>query len=137
MPPHRQLSFLKPEFSPERLRSGLHQVWHDPLGSWALRLATLCLFALVALAGLVSQRVPPEIPLHFSRPWGVNQLVGRQSLWYLAIGGTAIALLHTLAAAAFFNTYKLLSRLVAWTGAFLLILLILVTVTVYLRVGSW
>lgn len=83
----------------------------------------------------VIARVPPQIPLFYSRPWGEAQITEKTSLIWLA---GALALLNSinfLLAARLWEKEKLLGQIVVWTTFLLNILWLLALLTVWIRVG--
>lgn len=132
----RQLSFLKSSLSMESVREGSRAIMGDTPARWGLGVMIILISSLIGLAWFVSSRVPPEIPLHFSRPWGTKQLVSHQSIWRLTGTASLISILQGIFASFLFQRDKHLARLVVWTTCLVLFLLIVAITTVYIRVGS-
>ena len=61
-------------------------------------------------------KLPPQIPLFYSRPWGEDQLVNPYLLPILP-GGIIIMVLFSLIAIRFFPEEKFLSRILIFTTA--------------------
>lgn len=102
--------------------------------SWTAKLLLVCALGLIAAIWFIWSKVPPEIPLHYSRPWGAKQLVGKSSLMAVAGAGVAVAIIHSALASAITDSNPLLARIFAWSGIFQLLLLGLAILTVYIRV---
>lgn len=93
-------------------------------------------FGIIFFGALFSfGRVPPEIPLQYSRPWGQDQLAPKSALWLLAGGGAVITLVHVALASLLFKKDQLSAHIIIWTGVLILFFLILSVFTIYLRVG--
>lgn len=111
-------------------------VWTNPLLKRAVQLSIVLLIVLSSETVFIYYNVPPQIPLWYSRPWGIEQLAPKSFLLFLAFCGITIALLHSVTASYFLKTDRLSAYLILWTGIVLLFLLLLSIATVYLRVGS-
>lgn len=99
-----------------------------------LLMAFICLLIFL-LTWWVYQDVPPEIPLFYSRPWGESQLVSALALYWLAVSCIVVVIAHTLLAIRFHKNHRFLSQAVAWSGIYILIVVIISILTVYSRVG--
>ncbi|MCH7951757.1 hypothetical protein IH980_03405 [Patescibacteria group bacterium] len=110
-----------------RFRDSLHRLWQDRIGGRALRTALSLLVFLILLIGVVYWRLPPEIPLTYSRPWGVLQLVPSSFLFVVAVGSALLVMLNSILAALLFETEELLARILIWASA-LTVFLVDVTV---------
>lgn len=111
------------------------KIWVTPIlkkGVWV----SVIFFGIIFFGALFSfGRVPPEIPLQYSRPWGQDQLAPKSALWLLIGGGAAVMLVHLTLASLLFKKDQLSAQVVIWTGVFILFFLILSVFTIYLRVG--
>ncbi|MBI5356765.1 hypothetical protein HZB78_04095 [Candidatus Collierbacteria bacterium] len=98
----------------------------------------MVLFSLLMLpvAWWVYRNVPSEIPIFYSRPWGIPQLAPAFAVYWLAGSGIAITVIHTLLAIKLHKDNRLLSQVSLWSGIYLLILIAISLLTVYYRVGS-
>lgn len=72
--------------------------------------------AIAASVWWIDGRVPPEIPLWYSRPWGERQLAGRQVLWFLAGGLGGAGILTLIMGRALLVGQKTVARIVVWTA---------------------
>ncbi len=93
------------------------------------------LLATAASVWWIEGRVPPEIPLWYSRPWGEGQLAGRQALWWLAggvgVGGVFSLILGVRMAAG----QKVAARIIVWTSVLVEALGLAAVWNVWRRVG--
>lgn len=57
---------------------------------WNLRCVTAATVVGVGLLVVFGKRLPPEVPLLYSRPWGQEQLVNSVWLWLLPVAGAMV-----------------------------------------------
>lgn len=114
----------------------------DPSYAWnhswvrrAVHLSLMLSLVLSAAVWLTASRVPPEVPLHYARPWGNLQLVSRSTLWLVAGVGVISTALHAVTAASIFKRDMFMAPVVVWSSVLFLLLLLLAVAVVYLRVG--
>lgn len=114
-----RMSFVKRD---QILRSGL----------WAMGgLTTVILVAVL----IVFNRVPPQVPFLYTRPWGEAQIVSKQDL-LIFVGGILITgLTGLLVSLGLYKRDQTLSRLVIWCLVTELFLALLSVITIWLRVG--
>lgn len=98
------------------LRSKYHLVRKDPLFIWCARLILLFVIPTSLLLILKTNKLPPEIPLYYSLPWGEEQLAQPLAL-YLVLGGLVLtALLNTFLSLLLFSSTKILSRILMFAA---------------------
>lgn len=101
----------------------------------AVHLSLVLCLVLSTVVWFTASRVPPEVPLHYARPWGNLQLVPRSTLWLVAGLGVLSAAFHMAIAASVFKRDAFMAPVIAWSSVFFLLLLLLTVIVVYLRVG--
>lgn len=101
-------------------------------GIWA---AAGLVLAILVSAWWIAGRVPPQIPLWYSRPWGEGQLAGRQALWWLAGGLGVTGILALIMGTAMWAGQKTVARIVVWTAVLIEALGFLAVWNVWWRVG--
>lgn len=102
------------EFSLTKVRQQSEQIWNDQVGGLGLRiLGGLIGISLVGL-GWGYGRLPAEVPLWFSRPWGATQLA--HPAWLMLLPGSLIVMsgMAIALAGAVYEQEKLLARMVIW-----------------------
>lgn len=120
----------------ERVKIRSKAAWNDLLVRRGVKaIGCLLLLNAIAIVAMIS-RVPPEIPLHFSRPWGIMQLVPSYVLWWLFAAEVCASIIHTVAAFFIFQKHDTLARMLLWAGFFVIVLVSISIGTVYLRVGQ-
>lgn len=93
------------------------KIWQDQVCGWGLRLTLgLALVSSIGL-GVVFWRLPPEVPLWFSRPWGEAQLTKPEALWLLPSSVWLVGMVSVGVAGVMFNDEKLLARISIWGAA--------------------
>lgn len=87
------------------------------------------IFLLLTLAIILLKRklIPPEIPLFYNRPWGL-QLVPSVWLWIILLIDFLILAVNSYLAARISREEKLLSQILIWTSTLFSALL---TITIY------
>lgn len=61
-------------------------------------------------------RLPPELPLYYSRPWGQAQLVTPEQFLILPVFSLTVFLINTILALKLHPQEKILARLALWTS---------------------
>ena len=98
------------------LKKQIDELAVDPVAKLGLRIAFVTLgLSLVGLTA-VWHRLPPEVPLFYSRPYGESQLTGNWSLWFLPLISLTIMVLSLRAAARTRLEEPLLSQILIWSG---------------------
>lgn len=123
---------------PQRPRSAMvdpRDAWNLPLVRRAVQLSIILALILSVVVWFTVSHVPPELPLHYARPWGELQLAPRSTLWLVAGLGVVSTALHAALAGSVFKRDAFMAPVTVWSSVFFLLLLILAVVVVYLRVG--
>jgi len=74
------------------------------------------------LLAIMGYKLPPEVPLLYSRPYGQNQLIPVWSLWLLLGLMTVIDLVSFRIASNLLEKEKLLAQILVWTGCLITIM---------------
>lgn len=117
------------------LRDYLVSLWKDPVAGLGLRISLLFIALFGILLVFFFWRLPPELPLFYSRPWGTAQLVPTSFLFVLGVGLSLLVILHAVFAALVLNSEPLLSSLLVWTGALVAFLVDVTVLRVFLLVS--
>ena len=89
----------------------LGKFWESKINSRILRLNILIfLFEIVAIVWFFN-RLPPEIPIFFSRPWGSAWLSGTSSIFILPLFAFLAALINYFLAIYYHQKKTILSEL--------------------------
>lgn len=105
----------------------LSELWQDRVIGKALRFSILLIILLFVVIFSFLWRLPPEIPLTYSRPWGTEQLVPSIFLLFLFFLVIIVLLINSFFASLLFSSQQLLARILSWTSV-VFILLIDITV---------
>ena len=94
------------------------EVWQDKITNWALNLALVAIISGLIFLGFSWSKLPPEVPLFYSLPWGKEQLASPVFLWFLPLSSLVLVFTN-LGLASFFSSDKLLARtLTVTTGLY-------------------
>ncbi len=88
----------------------------DPATKLGLRVGFLSLGLQVLILGAMFNRLPPEVPLLYSQPYGESQLVSSWGLGLLPGFSLLIQLVSIKSAENFIETDKLLAQILSWVG---------------------
>ena len=102
--------------SPKKVSKIYRVVWQDDVSRRGF--ATAIFFWLAGLSILIFFyfRLPPQIPLFYSLPWGEDQLAS-SNLIFVIPGSVLLIILTNLLAASFFSEEKLLLRTLGLASA--------------------
>lgn len=115
------------------IRQEIDQLSTDPIAKTGLRLGFLGLGLGLLILAAAWAKLPPEIPLLYSRPYGQDQLIGRWQVWLLPAIGILIEVVAVRSASALIDKDQLLTHILVWAAAVInLMILITVIATVFL-----
>lgn len=118
-----------------QVRTDTKEIWGDKIAGAGVKLSTAIVLAQIGSAFFISAKVPPEVPLFFSRPWGIAQLASSLSVYWLVGWGILLWFIHLVLAISLFKKDKIMSRIIVWTGTLILFFTSLSLANVYVRVG--
>ncbi len=95
----------------DKIQNSLYLIWHDYIGGRSFRLSLVFFFFLLLLFAVSFWRIPPQIPLAYSRPWGVAQLVPSTFLVVLIFLALVLVMANGILASLLFSTEQLLARI--------------------------
>lgn len=96
------------------MRFSFKEVWQDKTTNWALNLALVAIISSVIFLGLSWPKLPPQVPLFYSLPWGKEQLAPPVLLWFLPASSSVLVVIN-LFLVGLFSSDKLLVRILAVT----------------------
>lgn len=99
------------------LKQEIDELSLDPVAKLGLRLAFLIIGSQLIILALIWHRLPPEIPLLYSRAYGEAQLAQSFWLWLLPLATFTIELISIRLAAKARTENQLWSQMLAWVGA--------------------
>jgi len=97
-------------------------VWRKKTSQTGIKLFFALLLLTFCFLILTISRLPPEIPLFYSRPWGEEQLASKYFLWFLLIGLSICALIDIILATLVSEKFPLLAQILIWTGVLILLM---------------
>lgn len=89
----------------------LGKFWQQPVNSRFFQINLAVIATQILYLFINFRRLPPQVPLYYSQPWGLSQLASAGELFYLPILSVIILLLNNSLAAFYLHRYQLLSRL--------------------------
>lgn len=89
----------------------------------AVKLSFFFLGTLILIDLIFFWRLPPKIPLFYSRPWGEAQLASPLFLFLLTGTVMALVLMNLLVTAIVYNKERLLSQILLWINVLLVFLI--------------
>lgn len=118
-----------------RVREQSGRIWGDGVSSLGIKVWLVLLGITGVSLGWVYGRLPPEVPLWFSRPWGEMQL-GLKG-WLLVLPGSilVIDIVAATGAGLIYGREKLLARMVVWGTVVIDFLLSYALIRILLLVG--
>lgn len=88
----------------------------DKVNSWIL-ISSVILFLLQTISiAIYFKRLPPEIPLFYSRPWGSQMLAGKAFIWLIPAMALFFIFFNFLIVILFERENKFLSRVLLATS---------------------
>lgn len=105
------------------MKKTFEKIYEDPFcfGGLTLSLATLSLGCLFLL--LFWSRLPPQIPLFYSQPWGEGQLGFKIQMLFLPLFAFLIFAFSLFSARRLFKSNIVLARILIGTGSILILVL--------------
>lgn len=115
MPKLRQLKF----FEHSSLKT-VKEEFNTLFGNQSLKKYIYLAFFLLGIdfiaLGISWFKLPPELPLFYSRPWGESRLIAKGLIFILPLSGLIINLINLRLASVLFKTEFLLSQVLIWTS---------------------
>jgi hypothetical protein len=93
---------------------------------------TFLLVTYILIVGIFIFRLPPQIPLFYSRPWGTEQLARSSFVFVVFAINLFIIIFNSILSAFFLEKEKLLSYTLMWTIVLYLLLIDITIIKVFL-----
>lgn len=110
----------------KQLRLSPSENWDTIKKNWILTLVPKFVLSLLFISILTTvlewNKLPPLIPLWFSRPWGIDQLAPRTYIFILPVGAFIIFLLNTFLGIFFTAEYLIFTQALYLTSLLISIL---------------
>jgi len=110
----------------KKTQEALSFLMAEPAVKKGARAGVAGVLLMVAVLLFAWKRLPPEVPLFYSRPWGESQLAEKEWLWVLPGVGVGVLVLNLKIASLFFKEEPFLIKGLVW-GATLIVGLLAVT----------
>lgn len=106
---------MQRSFLLNQVREQSERIWQDKACGLGMRLMVGFSGGSLVWLTLVSRKLPPQVPVWWSRPWGAMQLAEPVWLWLLPGSLVVINLVAVVVAGVGFRREeKLLARMVIW-----------------------
>jgi hypothetical protein len=92
------------------------QFWQEKLNGTVFRWNLVVIIAQTSYIWYRYNSLPPEVPLYYSRPWGVEQLAASATVFLLPLMSFIVMIINTLFAVFLLRSNSLLSRLLVITS---------------------
>lgn len=102
--------------SPKRVVKIHQAVWQDTISRRSFATAVFFWLASLSILMFFYFRLPPQVPLFYSLPWGEDQLASSSSIFTIP-GSVFLIIITNLLAASFFPEEKLLLRTLGLASA--------------------
>ena len=99
---------------------------HDPFARISIRLGIVLILIQLAFLLINFKRLPSEVPLFYSLPWGEKRLADFKFLFLLPFLSLVIMTFNFMIAKKLYNNERLLSRMIS-SVAFVFVLFCLIT----------
>lgn len=96
----------------------------NTLHRWCLRGGFALHIVVAGLLLFVWTRLPPQLPLYYSKPWGVEQIGTPLELAAVVVSSLVLFIINTTAAALLYRHDHFLGRLLLGSACFLALLLL-------------
>ena len=116
------------------IKEEIDQLSTDPTAKLGLRLGFLGLGASLLLLAIAWYKLPPELPLLYSRPYGQDQLINYWQIWLLPLIAGLIEIIAVRSASSLIEKDKLLTHILVWSAT-LITLMILITIIQTVRLA--
>jgi hypothetical protein len=118
----RSINIRTNSYSANQFKGGLLSLWRDPVAGKSLRLSILLCLILLVIIFIFFWRLPPEIPLAYSRPWGAEQLVSSYFLFVVLMIAIFIMVINSILASFLLHENQLLARIISWVSVLVIFL---------------
>jgi len=109
--------FPKTKPSLKLIKKEIDSLAVDPITKLGLRVGFLSLGLSLLVLAVSWVRLPPEVPLFYSQPYGESQLVSVWGLWWLPGLSFGVEMVSIRGAGVLIEKDKLLAQILTWVGA--------------------
>lgn len=112
----KQLRFFEQSSSFKVVKEEFNTLLTDRNLKKVIQLIFILLSLDFLIFGLVWAKIPPQIPLFYSRPWGEEQLINKNSFIILPLSCLIFVLINLRIASTLFRKEVLLSQILVWSS---------------------
>ena len=99
-----------------RILTNIGELWLEKSTTKIVRLSILIIVLETAAIALAFSKLPPQIPLYYSRPWGDLQLAPSYHLFFLPGICLTFLIVNSGLTVLFLGEKKFLGQCLAWTN---------------------
>lgn len=122
----------KPSF--KLMKKQIDSLTVDPVAKLGLRIGFVALGLSFLVLAFMWRRLPPEVPLLYSRPYGESQLISVWGLWLLPGFSFMVEMGSIRGAGAVIERDKLLAQILSFVGALVCLMTLVSLVKIILLV---
>ena len=118
----KQLAFIQQKQTFSQAREQIDTLLKSKSISLGIKISFIVLGISWLTLVLFWTKLPPQIPLLYSRPWGEEQLVNKSLILFLPGLATGLTLINLRIAGLCFKKNLFLSQLISWVNSVIVIL---------------
>lgn len=115
----KQLKFFQGPNQLVKIKKQLDRLLQNHSSLLGARISLFCLLINLATILILISRLPPQVPLFYSQPWGGSQLANKTSLFLPLLIYLLILVFNLRLASLFIKKKALLAKILVWTNVVL------------------
>ena len=120
-----------------RLDEDIKKLSVDRSSYWAIRITLILLVAVLVLILFFYHRLPEQIPMFYSRPWGTDQLVNKNYVYFFFAAMFVFSAVNWVLASRNKSTNPVISQIFVWTSFIIVLMGMIDLVKIYLLLSIW
>lgn len=118
-----QLKFFNQPAFFSNIKEQVDALLKDRTSYLGIRLSIGLILLMLIINAVFWIKLPPQIPLFYSRPWGEDQLAGKNWIFFLTFICLFLIIMNFRLASLFYKNEILLAKILVWTSVILAFLL--------------
>jgi hypothetical protein len=116
------------------IKAQIDQLSNDPSIKSGLRFGFLSLGFCLLILAIRWHRLPPELPLLYSLPYGQERLIPSWQIWFLPLLGLIIQLIAVRGSGEVIENDRLLAQILVWSATIIAIMILVTLIKTILLV---